>query len=181
MKNTIIKYAGIILLILLIIFGIYKLATTKEKTFRLVNIEKNNFIQNKTDKPYLDSIVHVGMNELGVSGTYIIIRPLTKEVKQQFSNELQFKAHIKGLGKQYVIWIDDMDRSETILVLSHELIHLRQYYNGKLVVSNDTIKWNNQIIPLTELSTIEYNARPWEIEAFQEQKYLDIDIRKVLY
>jgi len=100
MKNTIIKYAGIILLILLIIFGIYKLATTKEKTFRLVNIEKNNFIQNKTDKPYLDSIVHVGMNELGVSGTYIIIRPLTKEVKQQFSNELQFKAHIKGLGKQ---------------------------------------------------------------------------------
>jgi len=181
MKNTIIKYAGIILLILLIIFGIYKLATTKEKTFRLVNIEKNNFIQNKTDKPYLDSIVHVGMNELGIRGTYIIIRPLTKEVKQQFSNELQFKAHIKGLGKQYVIWIDDMDRSETILVLSHELIHLRQYYNGKLVVSNDTIKWNNQIIPLTELSTIEYNARPWEIEAFQEQKYLDIDIRKVLY
>jgi len=181
MKTTIKKYAWIISLILLLIFGIYKLYTRKERTFKIVQIDEHNFIQNKTDKPYLDSIVHVGMNELGISGTYIIIRPLTKEVKQQFSNELQFKAHIKGLGKQYVIWIDDMDRSETILVLSHELIHLRQYYNGKLVVSDELIKWNNQIIPVNELSTIEYNARPWEIEAFQEQKYLDIDIRKVLY
>lgn len=181
MKNTIIKYAGIIFLILLIIFGIYKLATTKERTFKLVYIDKHNFIQNKTDKPYLDSIVYVGMNELGIDGTYIIIKPLTEETKKQFSSEIELKAHIKGLGKQYVIWIDDMGRDETITVLSHELIHLRQYYNGKLVVSDGLIKWNDQIIPVTELSTIDYNARPWEIEAFQEQKYLDIDIRKVLY
>lgn len=181
MKNTIIKYTGIILLILLIIFGIYKLSTTKERTFKLVYFEKHNFIQNKTDKPYLDSIIHVGINELGINGTYIIIRPLTEETKKQFSSEMNLKAHIKGLGKQYVIWIDDMGRDETITVLSHELIHLRQYYNGKLVVSNESIKWNDQIIPVNELSTIDYNARPWEIEAFQEQRYLNIDIRKVLY
>ena len=181
MKTTIKKYAGIIFLILLLIFGIYKLTSLKEKTFKVVHIEKRNFIQNKTDKPYLDSIIHIGMNELGISGTYIIIKPLTEESKQQFSNELELKAHIKGLGKQYVIWVDDMDRDETITVFSHELIHLRQYYNGKLIVSDGLIKWNDQIIPTNELSTIDYNARPWEIEAFQEQKYLDIDIRKVLY
>jgi hypothetical protein len=181
MKNTIIKYTWIIFLILLLIFGIYKLSTRKERTFKIVQIDKHNFIQNKTDKPYLDSIVHVGMNELGINGTYIIIRSLTKETKKQFSTDIELKAYIKGLGKQYVIWVDDMGRDETITVLSHELIHLRQYYNGKLVVSDELIKWNNQIIPVNELSTIEYNARPWEIEAFQEQKYLDIDIRKVLY
>jgi hypothetical protein len=181
MKNTIIKYVGIIFLILLIIFGIYKLATTKERTFKLVYFEKHNFIQNKTDKPYLDSIIHVGMNELGISGTYIIIKPLTEETKKQFSSEMNLKAHIKGLGKQYVIWVDDMDREESITVLSHELIHLRQYYNGKLIVTNELIKWDDQIIPVNELSTIDYNSRPWEIEAFQEQKYLDIDIIKVLY
>ena len=181
MKNTIIKYTWIIFLILLLIFGIYKLSTRKERTFKIVQIDKHNFIQNKTDKPYLDSIVHVGMNELGINGTYIIIRSLTKETKKQFSTDIELKAYIKGLGKQYVIWVDDMGRDETIRVLSHELIHLRQYYNGKLVVSDGLIKWNDQIIPVNELSTIEYNARPWEIEAFQEQKYLDIDIRKVLY
>jgi len=181
MKTTIKKYVGVIFLILLVIFGIYKLTTLKEKTFKLVHLDKHNFIQNKTDKPYLDSIVHVGMNELGIDGTYIIIKPLTEEAKQQFSNKLELKAHIKGLGKQYVIWVDDMDRDETITVFSHELIHLRQYYNGKLIVSDGLIKWNDQIIPVNELSTIDYNARPWEIEAFQEQKYLDIDIRKVLY
>jgi len=181
MKNTIIKYTWIIFLILLLIFGIYKLSTRKERTFKIVQIDKHNFIQNKTDKLYLDSIVHVGMNELGINGTYIIIRSLTKETKKQFSTDIELKAYIKGLGKQYVIWVDDMGRDETITVLSHELIHLRQYYNGKLVVSDELIKWNNQIIPVNELSTIEYNARPWEIEAFQEQKYLDIDIRKVLY
>lgn len=181
MKTKIKKYAWIISLILLFIFGIYKLYTRKERTFKIVQIDKNNFIQNKTDKPYLDSIVHVGMNELGINGTYIIIRSLTKETKKQFSTDIELKAYIKGLGKQYVIWVDDMGRDETITVLSHELIHLRQYYNGKLVVSDGLIKWNNQIIPVNELSTIEYNVRPWEIEAFQEQRYLDIDIRKVLY
>jgi hypothetical protein len=181
MKTTIKKYVGVIFLILLLIFGIYKLTTIKERTFKLVHLEKRNFIQNKTDKPYLDSIIHVGMNELGIDGTFIIIKPLTEEAKQQFSNELELKAHIKGLGKQYVIWVDDMDRDETITVFSHELIHLRQYYTGKLVVSNKLIKWDDQIIPVNELSTINYNSRPWEIEAFQEQKYLDIDIRKVLY
>jgi hypothetical protein len=181
MKNTIIKYTWIIFLILLLIFGIYKLSTRKERTFKIVQIDKHNFIQNKTDKPYLDSIVHVGMNELGINGTYIIIRSLTKETKKQFSTDIELKAYIKGLGKQYVIWVDDMGRDETIRVLSHELIHLRQYYNGKLVVSDGLIKWNDQIIPVNELSTIDYNSRPWEIEAFQEQKYLDIDIRKVLY
>jgi hypothetical protein len=181
MKNTIIKYTWIIFLILLLIFGIYKLSTRKERTFKIVQIDKHNFIQNKTDKPYLDSIVHVGMNELGINGTYIIIRSLTKETKKQFSTDIELKAYIKGLGKQYVIWVDDMGRDETIRVLSHELIHLRQYYNRKLVVSDGLIKWNDQIIPVNELSTIDYNARPWEIEAFQEQKYLDIDIRKVLY
>jgi hypothetical protein len=121
------------------------------------------------------------MNKLGINGTYIIIRPLTEETKKQFSSEMELKAHIKGLGKQYVIWVDDMGRYETITVLSHELIHLRQYYNGKLVVSNEFIKWDNQVISVNELSNIDYNARPWEIEAFQEQRYLDIDIRKVLY
>jgi hypothetical protein len=181
MKTTIKKYVGVILLLLLIIFVIYKLSTQKERTFKIVQIEKNNFIQNKTDKPYLDSIVHVGMNKLGINGTYIIIRPLTEETKKQFSSQMELKAHIKGLGKQYVIWVDDMGRYETITVLSHELIHLRQYYNGKLVVSNEFIKWDNQVISVNELSNIDYNARPWEIEAFQEQRYLDIDIRKVLY
>jgi hypothetical protein len=181
MKTTIKKYAGIIFLILLLIFGIYKLTTLKEKTFKIVNFEKRNFIQNKTDKSYLDTIIHIGMNELGIDGTYIIIKPLTEETKKQFSNELELKAHIKGLGKQYVIWVDDMDREESILVFSHELIHLRQYYNGKLVVSNNLIKWNEQIIPVNELSNIDYNTRPWEIEAFQEQRYLENDIRKFLY
>jgi hypothetical protein len=181
MKTTLKKYVGVIILLLLVIFGIYKLSTRKERTFKIVQIDKYNFIQNKTNKPYLDSIIHVGMNELGISGTYIIIKPLTEQTKQQFSSELNLKAHIKGLGKQYVIWVDDMDRDESITVLSHELIHLRQYYNGKLIVTNELIKWDDQVIPVNELSSIDYNARPWEIEAFQEQKYLDIDIRKVLY
>jgi len=181
MKTTIKKYAWIIFLILLIIFGIYKLATIKERTFKVVNLEKRNFIQNKTDKPYLDTIIHIGMNNLGIDGTYIIIKPLTDEVKQQFSDELELKAHIKGLGKQYVIWVDNMDREESILVFSHELIHLRQYYNRKLVISNGLIKWDEQVISVNELSTIDYYARPWEIEAFQEQRYLETDIKKVLY
>jgi len=184
--------AGIVLLIIigLILFrksfldgldfemniGIYQ-----EQTFKQLDIKTTNMVVNKTEDNYLDSVVHVGLNELGMDSIAVTIRPITDEVKQRFESEGNLKAHILGRGRQYIIFLDDMSRDESIKILSHELIHLRQYFTEKLILHKSGVIWNGKVISEYEVSELKYDDRPWEIEAFGEQRKLEKKIRNILY
>jgi hypothetical protein len=156
--------------------GIYQ-----EQTFKQFDIETTNMVSNRTEDNYLDSVVYVGLNELGIDSLAITIRPITDEVKQQFDSEGTLKAHILGRGRQYIIFLDDMGRDESIKVLSHELIHLRQYVTQKLILHKNEVIWDGKVISGYEVSESKYNDRPWEIEAFAEQRQLESKIRNILY
>ena len=156
--------------------GIYQ-----EQTFKQFDIETTNMVANRTEDNYLDSVVYVGLNELGMDSIAVTIRPITDEVKQQFDSEGTLKAHILGRGRQYIIFLDDMGRDESIKVLSHELIHLRQYVTQKLILHKNEVIWDGKIISGYEVSESKYNDRPWEIEAFAEQRQLESKIRNILY
>jgi predicted metallopeptidase len=184
--------AGIVLLIIigLILFkksfldgldfemniGIYQ-----EQTFKQLDIKTTNMVVNRTEDNYLDSVVHVGLNELGMDSIAVSIRPITDEVKQRFDSEGNLKAHILGRGRQYIIFLDDMSRDESIKILSHELIHLRQYFTEKLILHKNGVIWNGKVISEYEVSELKYDDRPWEIEAFGEQRKLENKIRNILY
>jgi len=156
--------------------GIYQ-----EQTFKQFDIETTNMVSNRTEDNYLDSVVYVGLNELGMDSIAVTIRPITDEVKQQFDSEGTLKAHILGRGRQYIIFLDDMGRDESIKVLSHELIHLRQYVTQKLILHKNEVIWDGKVISEYEVSESKYNDRPWEIEAFAEQRQLESKIRNILY
>jgi hypothetical protein len=156
--------------------GIYQ-----EQTFKQFDIETTNMVANRTEDNYLDSVVYVGLNELGMDSIAVTIRPITDEVKQQFDSEGTLKAHILGRGRQYIIFLDDMGRDESIKVLSHELIHLRQYVTQKLILHKNEVIWDGKVISGYEVSESKYNDRPWEIEAFAEQRQLESKIRNILY
>jgi len=156
--------------------GIYQ-----EQTFKQFDIETTNIVANRTEDNYLDSVVYVGLNELGMDSIAVTIRPITDEVKQQFDSEGTLKAHILGRGRQYIIFLDDMGRDESIKVLSHELIHLRQYVTQKLILHKNEVIWDGKVISGYEVSESKYNDRPWEIEAFAEQRQLENKIRNILY
>ena len=156
--------------------GIYQ-----EQTFKQFDIETTNIVANRTEDNYLDSVVYVGLNELGMDSIAVTIRPITDEVKQQFDSEGTLKAHILGRGRQYIIFLDDMGRDESIKVLSHELIHLRQYVTQKLILHKNEVIWDGKVISGYEVSESKYNDRPWEIEAFAEQRQLESKIRNILY
>ena len=156
--------------------GIYQ-----EQTFKQFDIETTNMVSNRTEDNYLDSVVYVGLNELGMDSIAVTIRPITDEVKQQFDSEGTLKAHILGRGRQYIIFLDDMGRDESIKVLSHELIHLRQYVTQKLILHKNEVIWDGKVISGYEVSESKYNDRPWEIEAFAEQRQLESKIRNILY
>jgi hypothetical protein len=157
-------------------FGVYK-----EQTFNRIDIQTTNMVSNRTDRDYLDSIVYVGLNEMHLDSVAITIRQISPDVQAMFDSESQLKAHIIGKGNQYIIFVDEMGRDEAIKVLSHELIHLKQYYTKKLILEKDKVYWDGEEIYQREINETEYQRRPWEAEAFAGQRGLENKIREILY
>ena len=157
-------------------FGVYK-----EQTFNRIDIQTTNMVANRTDRDYLDSIVYVGLNELNLDSVAITIRQISPDVQARFDSESQLKAHIIGKENQYIIFVDEMSRDEAIKVLSHELIHLKQYYTKKLILEKDKVYWDGREIYQTEINETEYQRRPWEAEAYAGQRGLETKIREILY
>jgi predicted metallopeptidase len=157
-------------------FGVYR-----EQTFSRIDIQTTNMVSNRTDTDYLDSIVYVGLNEMNLDSIAITIRQISPEVQAMFDSESQLKAHIIGKENQYIIFVDEMSRDEAIKVLSHELIHLKQYYTKKLILEKDKVYWDGEEIYQREINETEYQRRPWEAEAFAGQRGLENKIREILY
>ena len=157
-------------------FGIYR-----EQTFNRIDIRTTNLIANRTDRNYLDSIVYVGLNEMNLDSVAITIRQISPEVQAMFDSNSQLKAHIIGKENQYIIFVDEMSRDEAIKVLSHELIHLKQYYTKKLILEKDKVIWDGREVYQNEINETKYEQRPWEAEAFAGQRGLENKIREILY
>jgi hypothetical protein len=173
-KNTILVVLAIILLL-----GIILLVTKKEITFRTYTSLNSNSIQNFVEsKTYLDTIVMVGLDKLGIGGYSVQIRPQQGTAK--IDDEFTAEAFI--LGNQYnsVIYTkESLNRYSAIKILAHELIHLEQYRSGKIKkLGNGSIEWNGELIE--DITTIPYNEREWEKEAFDRGSDLEKEIRKEL-
>ena len=157
------KNRNILIIVLVIFLAIITaiVLTSKEKTFNVIELGKENAVLNRTQKNYLDTIVSVGLNELGISGITVLIDPLNKELT---TGEYEIQAHIIGTQNQFIIFTEMFSREKSIEVMSHELIHLQQYNSGRLVKTNGGVIWEGYHIH--SIGDIPYLARPWELEAF---------------
>lgn len=173
----------ILILIGIIIIGliIWKIMTYQEKYFKNIVIEDNYIFNTIQNKNYLDTIVYAGIKTLNIDSLIIIIKPLSETSKNEFSidTERDLKAKIKGKDNTYIIYINDnMSRESYINILSHELIHLEQYYTKKLEIIDNKVFWKNQEI---DLSKYLYENRPWEKEASLFQNNLEKEMLQLLY
>lgn len=177
--KKIIKIAGIIMLILLIIFVVYKISTYKEKTFNKFPFKRYHYVYNLTQVSYLDTIVHAGLQTLNIDSVTVVIKPLINK-EGILPGDLITKAYIRGEGFQYIIFIDKFNRDENITTLSHELIHLKQYYKFEMkLVNKGTIPiWKGDTINIKNYT---YENRPWEKEAYDNQYKIESQIKKILY
>lgn len=169
------KNIGLIILFLFLAIIAIIVFTYREKTFNLVELGKENAVLNRTDKLYLDTIVSVGLNELGISGITVLIDPLEKELTTE---EFEILAHIIGTQNQFIIYTNEFSREKALEVMSHELIHLQQYNTGRLVKTDGGVIWEGYYIESIE--EIPYMARPWELEAFVLGENLKRTLRVIL-
>lgn len=173
MKNSkILLYIILVLLVGLLIFVL----TRKEKTFKQVEYVECNKVYNTVDKSYLDTIVHIGLRELGIENVSVAIRPMLKEIEQ---GDIEIKAYIIGGEGQYLITVSDMQRMEAIQVMAHELIHLQQYEMDRLIRVPGATVFDN--IPYYDRDLVLYFDRPWEKEAFVEGVVLEKKLKNILY
>lgn len=179
MKNKILKIIGIILLIGIIAFIIWKIISYEEKKFNKFEFESSYNIFNETETNYLDTIVYSGLKILNIDSIIVIIKPMEIKKHSLIPDDLDLKAHIISNRVQYIVYMSKMSKSNSIKILSHELIHLKQYYNKELIVINkDSIFWKNKLIDPYNYS---YEDRPWEKEAFAKQHDLEIKMKDMLY
>lgn len=164
----------LIILTILLVIGLY-LLNNSDKPYNKVILSKENHITNLTNIVYLDTIISVGLSKLKQSNVFVVVLPLTQRQIDQFADSGELKAHIVGNDSNYIIFVSDITRNESITVISHELIHLNQYQSGRLKIDSTGVIWEGNLI-----DNLLYEERPWEIEAFSEQKNLSNKIEKVL-
>lgn len=146
-----------------------------EIVFNEVELSSNNSISNNTPITYYDTIMSVGLDVLNVKGVSVVIDELSEPAKENFGGDL--RAHVRFFNGVFYIFLGDVKKSESIDVLSHEMIHITQYLDGKLVYEENQLNWNGQIYTL---ENIEYDERPWEREAYSLQTDLSREISKIL-
>jgi hypothetical protein len=159
--------------------GIYKVSTYKDPVFNKIKIDYSNTVVNQTTKPYLDTIVHTGLSVMGLSDIAVIIKPMDSEVQRNFEDGTNLEAFIRVQDGIYNIYLDNISKEEAITVLAHELVHLKQYDSKTLILKDVSIPiWKGRTF---DLSTVTYDNRPWEIEAFGKQAIIANKIKAVLY
>lgn len=173
------KFKVLIGIIIGIFIGlIIYLSQIPEKPFSKIILENNNHITNSTNMLFLDTVLQVGLNELHIKDTYIVLMPLIASVNVNSKESIDVAAYIKTESFKYVIVISKVNRQKSIEILSHELIHLNQYYTKRLIINKDTAYWLGTKLIISDLV---YENYPWEIEAFKLQYDLKDKIKNELY
>lgn len=178
MKNRI----TIIVLILLFTFIGYLIYDSKQRDKIAFNrydfTTSTNYVINQGPKPYLDTIIHAGMDVLNIKNHPVLIRTMD-ESRAKIGDEIVTYAYIISDGYRSVIYItDEISRREAIGIIAHELIHLKQYDERSLVILTGPIVAFRGI-PYS-IATLPYNERPWEIEAFNEGWILEKTLKEIL-
>lgn len=144
---------------------------------QVVLVEQNDLI-NTTEFSYLDTVLHTGMNQLGMRGVTILVQPMSDRIRNRFeeSEGIELEAYVAEWMEGYTICVNgDLGREHAIDVISHELIHVAQYHDRELIVGDDTVViWMGERY---DILGIPYNDRPWERDAFANQRALAGSIR----
>ena len=138
-----------------------------------------NIVTNVSSVSYADTLTHAGLKVLDIDSVRIVIHDLPDERSMSLMEDT--KGFVISSTPRFLnIYMDgSMGRSQYIKILSHELIHVKQVYSGRLITDDapvfifDNKKYNKDFIP--------YSVHPWEQEAYRLQNQVSSELRQVAY
>lgn len=179
--KTLIFFGLFLLMVILLVLKFRQEAVPYNK----VNLSHHNIIHNKTEYTFLDTTLSVTLDFAKVQGVTIIVRDLTPEIREEFSNSnsgVELQAALVGKGSQYILYVYRLNRINSLVTIAHEVIHLMQYRSGRIQLIDPTqISWEGDTISMDRIYNIPYSERPWEKEAFDGETALSEKVERVLY
>lgn len=168
-KNFIWIAVGVIVLILLLL-----LLSRKEVRFNTYEFGNDNYVTNHHTVKYLDTITHVALDVMGIKN--VAIRLDCQEKPLDLGEDMETAAFIIVRDRQAVIFLEkNLGRYEAITIIAHELVHLQQRIEGRLITSGVLI-WEGEQWD----SNTPYTERPWEQEAFNREIDISKQIKEIL-
>lgn len=171
------RYLVIVFIAMLTVLLVFLLLRNQESYFKTVDLVGCENIENRGLPKYYDTILCVALSNENLSHHKVVVIELSSQNKLKFEGRL--KANLRYVNGDFYLFIDVFDRNKAINVISHEVVHMLQYSSKKLVYNNNTgeLFWNGSKHSLD----VEYENRPWEIEAFENQGRIQKRIYSVLY
>jgi hypothetical protein len=175
-----IKYFLIVIAIVLALIILFLSIPREEKPFNQIDLSNSsNTIANSTGISFYDTILHVGLKEVGLENIILSVNPLPESAIQNFREQGgDLAAHIREKDGFYYLFILPTSKSESITIIAHEIIHVLQYESDRLKFSDGLVTWEGETYVLNELK---YDFRPWETEAFNQERKLANQISSILY
>jgi hypothetical protein len=58
-----------------------------------------------------------------------------------------------------------MSEKDLVKMIAHEFVHIRQVQQGRLIITPESLVWEDKNYPLHQFESDEYFLSPWEMEA----------------
>lgn len=166
------------LLLLLIPFSflVWKIFFYKEPTFNKITFNSSCKIHNYTSMQFVDTILQAGLRVVGIDSTTIIVQYLDKN--KLSLGQYEIEAYVTESALCYFLYLKPNGKLTSIRLLSHELIHIKQYYFNELSVNNSNFAiWKGDTIYKNDK---DYKNYPWEKEAFSNQSEIEKQLKTLL-
>lgn len=167
LKNIAIGIGALFIAVLLWAMFIYS-----PKDFTYVGISDfSNHVENRSSISYADTVAHVALQVMGIEYIVVSIYDVPDHMTRFFSRN---GKDLHGFVLQdsenvYRIFMSTtLSRNKYLLYMAHEVIHIAQIHEGRMDVSRAPFVRYEGIIYST--NHVEYEDRPWEIEAFDRQQ-----------
>ena len=188
MKKWIFAALGLLLLIGVIVYVQIRQSKLDARPFsKDITFSSAVQIYNYTDYSRLDTMLYVVVAEVqGIDSVKIFCYNITDKLNDKMSRgigELQaFVLPAKGCPSIYKLYLKPgLDMGTLKLTISHESVHIMQYYSNRLIDMGSTIKFEDELFTYREANEMKYRTRPWEKEAFNKQALVKKQLENILY
>lgn len=177
------KYLKILigLLVGLLLFFIVRSIIVGPTPYLDVEFDPKNEIFNYSTIQYVDTLSHIGLEYLGVDNLNItVLNSHPHVIRNILPGHTVDGFVVQTDSVSYQIWMNpSMNRNTMIRILAHELIHIEQQSSGRLeVISNELAVFEGDTIRTRQ---VPYEDRPWEIEAYRNQRKVERHIRSKVF
>lgn len=152
-KTKVFKYAMWVAIGAVFIGFIY-LVATYDSSFNSVDLSHSpNSVATHNVPSFMDTVAHVGLKEADLESLAVNIYPIPPAMSESSKDDLKLDAYVVD-GVQpntYSIFIDtDISKTQSIAILSHEIIHIQQRDQGRLIINEHWVVFEGDTIGFKE-------------------------------